>query len=389
MGSLDLGDEDVEMSQQLPSLGADFDIELREAEEGDAKTLQLQLKKTAMEGSYNKAVEALTRALEGFNKKQFLKTLEENVLYEGGDLSVFYQELAKLDALNWLKRHKNELLKLELPLAIELSINYQRNAQPETLITFYDEATRLLEPPKKTGARSSSETSQKKKRRRKEEETSEISSGVPASVNKDALQEAVKSNEAIRKDYAERADFLGRHAEPADFLGKHRWFSEDGETKQVFIVSEPEPRQTKFNVKERSDDAPEEPNVELEQVFGAIRMKLTKDRKSRVFFRTKKDAKIYRGAKVYWENQVQKEAGLTGKPSWGDKNFNVKGVTISLPERAYHTPWIKKENDQEATITYVTKGGGVDTKSFPKKNANVPGAGLLGQDQLEKFFKTK
>jgi hypothetical protein len=378
--------EPVYENEQVGSSDIQIEKAFREARSNRLKKEEDKLKKITMEKDYDTAYKQLQHALGGKNGSEFLGYLEDMVYDGEGSLDDYYKEVAKLDALKWLDRHKESVLDLNLPDKIVLTFPYDFASQPEILTEFFNNAKTLVEGGNSFGKRRGSETPSKetagtKRQRKKEKKTR----GRP-SVNEDALQEAVKSNQPIRTVYAELGDFLGRHADPEDFLRKHHWFSGGGE-KQVFKVSKPTARgQKKFNIEERLEDekdykVPEEKNVELDQVFGVIRMKLWQEMNSRVFFRFKEDPEIYRVAKVYWEKRVQEEANSKAKPSWSD-NYNVTGVKISLQNRAYHTPWIKKDNDKEVTITYVTKGGEVDTQTFPKIDANVSEAKPVGADEM-------
>jgi hypothetical protein len=396
MGSLDLGDEDVEMSQQMPFLGPVFDIELGKAEEGDAKTLQLQLKKTAMEELYNKAVGALTQALGGFNKEQFLKSLEENVLYEGGDLSVFYQELAKLDALNWLERHQNELLELELPLAIELSINYQRNAQPETLITFYTKARELIEPPKKTGARSREQDSERKKEPKlkksrpqkgplgapapfEKSERRQEPSDAPAPASDDFQKEAVKGNGKTNKaNFAERGLKYGSRREK-------KWVKLGDREEASFAFKRP-----KSGARDTTDTAvytwdgvgyTVNTGVVLDQVFGVNRITTpspVQGQKRGVYFENDENLERYQRARKYWEEEVKEKSG-SARANWNPANPGVQ-----LTERAYNTPYSAAPKEGlNQTYHYVRTDGELTSATKQEKDAPKTTGGEATSSDLE------
>ena len=178
---LDFVAQDAESSQPVEPLEAFFKPELAEADE--------ESKKESMKRYFDIAYDGLKSDLNGLNRENFLVSLEIEV-YKRGDLEQYYENLAKLDALYWLDRHQNELLKLKLPPTIELSIDYQFSAEPETLITFYNDATRLLKPPKTPGVRGREQDSKPgKKQGIKKSKLQKEPSGAPASVEKSEPQQ--------------------------------------------------------------------------------------------------------------------------------------------------------------------------------------------------------
>ena len=370
-------------SQPMDSLGSIFKkrrAELRERESRQAELRERESRKNEMKSLFDTAVEELEIHLDQNSENDFLESLERKV-YSGGSLDDYYKEVAKLDALKWLERHREEVLDLRLPSVIVLAIQYNLSAQPKILTKFHEDATRLLEPIKKPEKRDIEKPAQEVKRARKDNTGREPSGESASASDEDVLKKDVTKNGKIRKNDNLKGLKIGRRRAKT-------WVSEDGKTRKDFAVKKPEGEKgTIFSILEKSDNGkwaePSEYNMELERVFGVIRIKQTKQRRPHYYYQNNDDLKKYLAAVDYWTKQVQKQANSTDKPSWS-VNLNQKGV--ALKERAYYTPFIKTIEGQSVKITYVNKKGEVVSENFIMENAPVPEArfvtaeDILGED---------